>query len=237
MLKLISVKKSSKPGKKLTAVFEKNGHRFKQHFGASGYQDFTMHKDEERRLRYIRRHRKDLRTNDPTRAGYLSLFILWGETPNLKHQIELYKRKLKTYNKTGQFPIEWADQMLKGGSRIPEKYLAGLSAKDRARQAAEIKRARRAYKKGVYIDRPKVQAKRKQSKHVTKAKNMYNLKSMHDLKTISRKTGCSISSLKKILKKRSRRILQLGKSTQSNIRFMGVCASGECHHGWKGGKN
>lgn len=73
-------------------------------FGAKGMSDYTIHKDRERRDRYISRHKKDLRTNDPTRAGYLSMYLLWNK-PSFKTSLADYKRRLNTYNKTGNFPI------------------------------------------------------------------------------------------------------------------------------------
>ena len=73
------------------------------HFGAKGMSDFTKHKDKERRERYIKRHLKDLRTGDPTRAGYLSMYVLWNK-PTLKASIADYKKRVATYNRTGRFP-------------------------------------------------------------------------------------------------------------------------------------
>ncbi len=75
------------------------------HFGAKGYKDYTMHKDKARRDRYISRHRKDLKTKDPTRAGYLSMFILWNRKTRLS-SIADYRRRLRIYNRTGKFPIK-----------------------------------------------------------------------------------------------------------------------------------
>eukprot|EP00965_Chrysotila_dentata_P091642 3025798-Pleurochrysis_carterae.AAC.1 len=75
-------------------------------FGARGYDDYTMHKDKNRRERYWLRHVKDLHTNDPTRAGYLSLFILWGEETDLHRAISKYRRRLHEYNETGDFPTD-----------------------------------------------------------------------------------------------------------------------------------
>jgi hypothetical protein len=51
------------------------------HFGAVGYEDYTIHKDDKRRDNYIRRHqeREDC-------AGTWSRFILWGE-PSLSKSI------------------------------------------------------------------------------------------------------------------------------------------------------
>jgi len=102
-IKLISIKRSTKSGKKFMAIFEKNGRRKIIHFGASGMSDFTKHHDTTRRNRYIFRHLKDYRTGDPSRAGYLSMFILWNK-PSLQTSISDYKRRLNVYNKTGKFP-------------------------------------------------------------------------------------------------------------------------------------
>jgi hypothetical protein len=73
--------------------------------------DFTLHGDIERRNKYISRHWTDLRTDDPTRAGYLSLVVLWSR-PNIKDAISDYNNKLKTFNKTGKFPLS---KLLKEG--------------------------------------------------------------------------------------------------------------------------
>lgn len=74
-------------------------------FGAQGYEDFTMHKNKQRRHRYLQRHWRDLSTKDPTRAGYLSMFILWNK-PTLHQSIQDYKRRLAKYNQTHHFPTE-----------------------------------------------------------------------------------------------------------------------------------
>lgn len=74
-------------------------------FGAKGYEDYTIHKDKERRERYINRHKKDLKTEDPTRAGYLSMFILWNK-PTFEDSLEDYIKRIKKYNKTGYFPVK-----------------------------------------------------------------------------------------------------------------------------------
>jgi len=104
-IKLISIKKSSKRGKKLTATFEIKGRRKVIHFGAAGMSDFTKHHDRKRRNRYIKRHHKDLKTNDPSRAGFLSTFILWNK-PSLNASIRDYRKRLNTYNRTGKFPTK-----------------------------------------------------------------------------------------------------------------------------------
>jgi len=101
-LKLISIKKSLKKNKKFMATFDINGRKKIIYFGAAGASDYTKHKDITRRNRYIFRHKKDFKTNDPSRAGYLSMFVLWNK-PSLQSGIADYRRRLNSYNRTGKF--------------------------------------------------------------------------------------------------------------------------------------
>jgi len=77
----VVIKKSTNPKKKLMAVFSsKDSSRTKTtHFGAAGMSDFPTHKDEERKQRYLTRHRKRENWSDPTSAGALSRWILWNK--------------------------------------------------------------------------------------------------------------------------------------------------------------
>ncbi len=98
-MKLEKVVKSDAKGKKWTAYFcmckgascckEKK----KVHFGSAGMDDYTITKDEQQRDRYRARHKKDLNTKDPTRAGYLSYYLLWGDSTSLKQNIRDFKKK------------------------------------------------------------------------------------------------------------------------------------------------
>jgi hypothetical protein len=94
MYKLVDIKRSTKAGKKWTAYFKDTdtGRTKTTHFGASGMEDYTQHKDEERAERYRQRHKKDLQTEDPTRAGYLSYFVLWA-SPDRARNIRNYKKR------------------------------------------------------------------------------------------------------------------------------------------------
>jgi len=86
---------------------------------------------------------------------------------------------------------------------IPIKYLPKrLSFRDRKRQLRQLKRSRNAYKKHIYITRKKVTSyKSKKSKHILKAEKIYKLTNLSINANLSRKTGCSINSLRKIVKK------------------------------------
>jgi len=63
-------------------------------FGAYGMSDYTIHKDEERKERYIKRHQKNEDWNNPISAGALSRFILWNKL-TVKDSLEDYLNKFK----------------------------------------------------------------------------------------------------------------------------------------------
>jgi hypothetical protein len=58
------------------------------HFGATGYQDYTQHKDPARKARYIQRHnRRERWGRDATAtAGFWSRWLLWNR-PSLRASI------------------------------------------------------------------------------------------------------------------------------------------------------
>jgi hypothetical protein len=90
MVKLVRVMKSPRTGKKWRAVFDDDTHT---DFGDSSMKDYTQHHDTERRTNYRSRHRRDLATADPRRAGYLSYYILWGDNTNINDNIADYRRR------------------------------------------------------------------------------------------------------------------------------------------------
>ena len=129
IIKLISIKPLKIGKKKYNAQFEiikPNGKISRKNikFGAKGMSDYTIHKDKERRNRYITRHAKDLRTNDPSRAGYLSMYILWNKR-SFKSSLNDYKRRLNSYNRTGNFPIAISKSSLKNnfGTILTDKII------------------------------------------------------------------------------------------------------------------
>lgn len=91
-VELVSIGPSSQSKKKMMAKFLINGRSKTTHFGAKGYSDFTIHKDEARKERYLARHRKRENWDDPTTAGALSRWILWNK-PTLEESIDDYKTR------------------------------------------------------------------------------------------------------------------------------------------------
>ena len=86
-------KKGSYPHK-LHAIFMMNDKKVKiLKFGHQDYSDFTIHKNRERKNRYLMRHRKREQWNVPDTKGSLSKHILWGDSTSLKKNIQLFKNK------------------------------------------------------------------------------------------------------------------------------------------------
>ena len=85
----VIIKPSTRKDKKLMAIFE-NGR--KVHFGQKGYEDYTIHRDDERKERYLKRHSKISSFDTPYSAGSLSRWILWNKT-NLEDSIRDYKKR------------------------------------------------------------------------------------------------------------------------------------------------
>ncbi len=95
MVKLIKIVKSKKAAKKYDAHFKlDNGKEKVVSFGQSGASDYTIHGDDERKERYLRRHRARENWNNFLTAGSLSRFLLWNRK-TLKASIADYKRRFK----------------------------------------------------------------------------------------------------------------------------------------------
>ena len=88
----IIIKKSTNINKKFDAVID--GKKTVS-FGASGYSDYTKHKDPKRRENYISRHSKeDWSKSNVASPAWMSRFILW-EKPTLKGAIDNANEKYK----------------------------------------------------------------------------------------------------------------------------------------------
>jgi hypothetical protein len=93
---------SPRKTKKFRAVFFRDGKKFKHvDFGAKGMSDFTIHKDEERKQRYIERHKKNEDWTDIKTAGYWARWALWNKTTLDRSLADIERRdSIKIINKT-----------------------------------------------------------------------------------------------------------------------------------------
>ena len=90
-LKLLSIKPATNPYK-FKATFQNDDRQYSVKFGRQGYSDYTIHKDEARKERYLDRHRKNENWNKPDTAGALSRWVLWN-LPTLKASIDDFKKR------------------------------------------------------------------------------------------------------------------------------------------------
>lgn len=88
----LGLQPSETSGKKYDALFLVNDRPKRVAFGAAGMSDYTIHKDAERKERYMSRHRATEHWNDPTTPGALSRWILWNK-PSLRGSLADYKRR------------------------------------------------------------------------------------------------------------------------------------------------
>lgn len=92
----VDIRKSTNADKKLMAIFyDDSGKKIKTtHFGSAGMSDYTKHNDDERKKRYIERHKVRENWADYKSPGALSKHILWNK-PTLTASINDYKNKFK----------------------------------------------------------------------------------------------------------------------------------------------
>jgi hypothetical protein len=90
MVKIVKLEKADDKIHKWVAHFDDGR---KTAFGSYGMDDYTITKDEDQRMRYRIRHHKDLETKDPHRAGYLSWYILWGNSTSIRENVEAFNKR------------------------------------------------------------------------------------------------------------------------------------------------
>jgi hypothetical protein len=88
---VVVIRKSSKADKKYEAVIDG---RKTVPFGAKGYSDFTLHKDPERKQRYIQRHQnnEDWSKTGINTPGFYAKHVLWNKDTIQKSVTDLNKK-------------------------------------------------------------------------------------------------------------------------------------------------
>ena len=66
-------------------------------FGAAGMSDYRIHKDPERKQRYLKRHSKNEDWSDHTTAGFMSKNLLWNKK-TLTESIQDTNKRFKNIN-------------------------------------------------------------------------------------------------------------------------------------------
>lgn len=89
----VVIKKSTNPKKKYMAIFYDGDKKKKTtHFGSAGMSDYTKHGDDERKKRYLDRHKARENWNSYMTAGALSRWILWNKK-TFSASVADYKKK------------------------------------------------------------------------------------------------------------------------------------------------
>ena len=89
----------------MVVIMYPDGRKKTVHFGATGYSDYTKHKDKERMFRYSSRHKKreNWGKSGLGTAGFWSKWILWNK-PTLAASITDTKKKFGITIKKGAPP-------------------------------------------------------------------------------------------------------------------------------------
>ena len=83
---------------------------------------------------------------------------------------------------------------------FPKKYTAKLSRKDKKKQLSQLKRLKKAYSQGKYLDRPKLKSyKKKESGWTAKFHKLYP--EAKSIKQISKAVSIPEKALKEVIKK------------------------------------
>lgn len=96
-MKIYNIWKSDLKTKKFVVVTDHE----KVYFGAAGYSDYTIHKDDQRLERYIARHKKAESWKNLKTAGFWSRWILWNKptlTKSIQDTESRFKIKIKKHN-------------------------------------------------------------------------------------------------------------------------------------------
>jgi len=86
---------------------------------------------------------------------------------------------------------------------IPARYIpTTLTKKDKDKQRIMINKSRKMYKQQKYYTRnPVASYKHKTSSHILNARRIYGIQTIVPTRELSRKTGCSVNALRKIVRK------------------------------------
>ena len=89
----VVISKSDRSDKKMKAVIN---NKKTIHFGAKGYEDFTTHKDKDRKQRYIDRHKKreDWGASGVDTAGFYSRWVTWHK-PTIQESVKELKKEFE----------------------------------------------------------------------------------------------------------------------------------------------
>ena len=118
------------------------------------------------------------------------------------------------------------DDDLQGGNgkKVPVKYLPKrLTRRDRKSQRKMLLSSRKGYKNKKYLTRKKVKSfTSKTSKHVRNARRLYKVDKIVPSRELAKKTGCSIKSMRDIVRKGEGAYYSSGSRPNQTARSWGL---------------
>jgi hypothetical protein len=95
-MKLLKVEPATDGKHKLQALFLlDDGKTHLTKFGLKGSHSRIDGADDDTRRRYLARHKGDIENTSPLTRGNLSYYITWGESKDIRRNIEDFKRKFR----------------------------------------------------------------------------------------------------------------------------------------------
>ena len=144
MKTVVYLQKSDKPAKKFKATIIKPGNRNKTvYFGASGYSDYTKHKDKERMKRYDNRHRsrENWTKSGIDTAGFWSKWILWSK-PSLSSAKAFTAKKFNITIRSGKPPNSSPKKSKRKSPRRKSKSRRKSKRKSKSRRRKSKRKSR-----------------------------------------------------------------------------------------------
>jgi len=89
--------RSNRDKKRFVAMFQNP--KKTVHFGLKGADTYIDGADKTVRENYKKRHKTDLKTNDPLRAGYLSYYVIWGDSRDVEKNMKSYLKRFNIKDK------------------------------------------------------------------------------------------------------------------------------------------
>ena len=167
---VVYLQKSDKKDKKFKVTIVKPDSKNKTiYFGASGYSDFTKHKDKKRMERYDSRHkpRENWTKSGITTAGFWSKWILWSK-PSLAAAKAYTAKKFNITIKSGKPP----DNTMSKSYKKSPKHISQHKSKKSHMGSIDNKVNPKTNVKIIRRKSPKLKSKAIRQKPKTKAKTI-----------------------------------------------------------------
>ena len=190
---VVYLQKSDKKDKKFkVTIVNPNSKNKTIYFGASGYSDFTKHKDKERMKRYDSRHkpRENWTKSGIKTAGFWSKWILWSK-PSLAEAKEYTSKKFNITIKSGKPPKNTVYKSRK------KSHMSSINGENKTKT---IRRKYSKRKSKVKRKSPTRKSKSKRRKSVKINKRPFNKRIWY----VITKEGCKYcDNTKKLLKEKN----------------------------------